>query len=131
MAKQINVVGAVITSGGRILCVQRGPGGALAGMWEFPGGKVEPGEEPIDALIREIREELSCDIAARAKVTTTVYPYEFATISLTTFHCDLLSGTPTLSEHTAMKWLPTGELAQLDWAPADIPAVDLLASHQA
>ena len=95
-------------------------------MWEFPGGKVELDEDPAEALVREIREELSCEIAVRQKLTTTVYPYAFATISLTTFHCELLSGTPTLSEHTAMHWLPAGELSQLDWAPADIPAVDLL-----
>ena len=64
MTKQIDVVGAVIVRDGRILCARRGAGGAQAGLWEFPGGKVEVGESPARALVREIREELGCTIAA-------------------------------------------------------------------
>ena len=71
VSKQINVVGAVIVRDGLILCAQRGPGGNLAGMWEFPGGKIEPGESPRDALVREIDEELRCEVVVGDEVTTT------------------------------------------------------------
>src|SRR5690606_33833695 len=102
--KQINVVGAVIVEDGRVLCVQRGPDGSLPGMWEFPGGKVEPGESPEDALAREIREELECDIAIGEKVPTTSHEYGFGVVNLTTHYCRLLGGTPRLVEHADLVW---------------------------
>ncbi len=126
--KQINVVGAVIERDGLILCAQRGPGGSLGGMWEFPGGKIENGESPRDALIREIDEELHCEIAVGDEVTTTRYEYDFGVVTLTTFWCELVSGTPTLTEHAEVRWLTRAELDQLDWAPADVPAVEIIRS---
>jgi 8-oxo-dGTP diphosphatase len=127
--KQINVVGAVIVSEGRVLCTQRGGIGPLVGKWEFPGGKVEPGEAPIEALIREIREELDCDIDVGSLVTTTVYEYDFGVVTLTTYYCSVVDGRPQLTEHTAMRWLAPSELRMLDWAPADVPAVGLIEQH--
>lgn len=124
--KQINVVGAVIVRDGQILCAQRGTG-SLAGMWEFPGGKIQAGESPRDALIREIDEELLCEVVVEDEVTTTSYEYDFGVVTLTTFWCELVSGEPTLTEHTAVQWLRPSELDQLDWAPADLPAVAILA----
>ena len=124
--REIAVVGAVIVKDGRILCARRGREGALAGMWEFPGGKVETDETPRGALIREIDEELGCEIAVGEEVTTTAYPYDFATIVLTTFWCELISGTPRLTEHEEVRWLPRESLLDLEWAPADIPAVDII-----
>lgn len=124
--KQINVVGAVIDQGGQILCAQRGPGGALGGMWEFPGGKIENGESPRDALIREIDEELHCEITVGDEVTTTRHEYDFGVVTLTTFWCELVAGTPTLTEHAEVRWLAPRELDQLEWAPADVPAVDII-----
>lgn len=126
MTKRISVVGAVIVDDGRVLCAQRGGGGALDGMWEFPGGKIEPDETPREALEREIREELLCEVKVGEKVTTTVHEYDFATITLTTFYCDLISGAPQLTEHKDVRWLAPAELRELDWAPADVPAVDLI-----
>ncbi|WP_166389265.1 NUDIX domain-containing protein [Nocardioides ochotonae] len=126
MSKKINVVGAVIVRDGLILCAQRGPRGALGGMWEFPGGKIEPGESPRDALVREIDEELSCEVVVGQEVTTTTYLYDFGTVTLTTFWCELVSGTPTLTEHAAVRWLPPAELDGLEWAPADVPAVEII-----
>lgn len=120
--KRINVVGAVIVDDGRVYCTQRGSG-ALAGYWEFPGGKLEPDESPEEALAREIREELACTIVVGREVATTTYPYDFAEVTLTTFYCALSAGTPTLSEHSDGKWLRPEELRLLDWAPADMPAV--------
>lgn len=121
--KQINVVGAVIVKDGEILCAQRGEGGSLAGMWEFPGGKVEPGETPRAALAREVSEELLVEIRVGERVETTTYQYDFGLITLTTFFCELRSGTPLLVEHAAVQWLAPADLNALEWAPADLPAV--------
>ncbi len=126
MAKHVEVVGAVIVRDGRVLCAQRGSGTALAGKWEFPGGKVEPGEHPRDALVRELTEELLCDVAVGDCLTTTIHEYSFATISLTTFMCELVAGEPELTEHEDVVWLAPSDLHTLDWAPADLPAVALL-----
>lgn len=123
-AKRIDVVGAVVVDQGLILCAQRGPLGSLAGMWEFPGGKVEVGESPREALTREINEELGCDVRVGEQVATTDHEYDFGIVILTTFYCELVSGTPTLSEHAAIQWLPPAELSALEWAPADVPAVE-------
>jgi len=128
--KQIEVVGAVIIRDGLVLCAQRGPHGALGGRWEFPGGKIESGETPRDALIREIDEELGCKVDVGAEVTTTAHEYDFAVVTLTTFYCRLTGGGPVLAEHAAVCWLPPGELRELDWAPADLPAVELIQRHQ-
>lgn len=121
--KHIDVVGAVIIQDGRVLCAQRGPTGALAGMWEFPGGKIEPGETPRRALEREINEELQCQVHVRGEVASTTHEYDFAVITLTTFYCDLVAGHPALTEHAEVRWLLPHEMKSLDWAPADIPAV--------
>ena len=124
--KQINVVGAVIVRDGQILCAQRGPKGSLGGMWEFPGGKIEAGETPREALIREIDEELHCEVTVGDEVTTTSYEYDFGIVTLTTFWCQLVSGTPTLTEHAEVRWLSPAEMDQLAWAPADVPAVEII-----
>lgn len=126
MKKQINVVGAVIVRNDEILCAQRGLGGSLGGMWEFPGGKIESGETPRQALEREIQEELLCTITVADEVTSTTYEYDFGTVTLTTFYCELVDGEPQLTEHEDAKWLKPGELSTLEWAPADIPAVEII-----
>ncbi|NEM90879.1 (deoxy)nucleoside triphosphate pyrophosphohydrolase [Galbitalea soli] len=123
MVKRIEVVGAVIVRDGLVLCAQRGPDAKLPGLWEFPGGKVESGESPREALEREIREELGAEVKAGDQVEVTVHEYAFGEVHLTTFYCDLLSDTVTATEHEAVTWLPRSDLLQLEWAPADIPAV--------
>lgn len=129
MKRRINVVGAAIVQDGTVLCVRRGPDGSLPGMWEFPGGKIETGEAPEAALAREIKEELHCGVSVGESVTTTVHEYDFGIVGLTIFYCSLTGGTPTLTEHTEMRWLAASELASLDWAPADIPAVTMIEEH--
>ncbi|WP_147915245.1 (deoxy)nucleoside triphosphate pyrophosphohydrolase [Ruania zhangjianzhongii] len=123
MKKQIEVVGAVIVKDGTVLCAQRGPG-SLSGMWEFPGGKIEPGETAREALKREIEEELRCSVHVGGEVTTTSHEYDFGIVTLTTFYCDLIAGTPTLTEHTNVAWLAAEDLRSVSWAPADVPAVE-------
>lgn len=126
MKKQINVVGAVIVRNDEILCAQRGLGGSLGGMWEFPGGKIESGETPRQALEREIQEELLCAVTVADEVTSTTYEYDFGIVTLTTFYCELVDGEPQLTEHEDAKWLKRDELSTLEWAPADIPAVEII-----
>lgn len=122
----LTVVGAVIVHDGLVLCAQRDTG-ALAGLWEFPGGKVEDGESQSDALAREIEEELGCRIRVGAPVITVRHAYDFATVTLTTYRCELLAGTPAATEHRELRWLPPSELGGLEWAPLDIATVRLLA----
>ena len=123
MKKHISVVGAVITSDGLVLCAQRGETGELPGMWEFPGGKIESGESMRDALKREIEEELGCSVEVGRQIESTTHEYDFGAITLTTFYCQIFEGTPLPKEHLTLKWVHPSELNELDWAPADIPAV--------
>ena len=92
-------------------------------MWEFPGGKIEPGETKPDALKREIAEELGVEVEVGQEVTTTTYSYDFGDVTLTTFYCRLVSGALQLTEHVSIAWLPPGDLESVSWAPADLPAV--------
>ncbi|PTG91270.1 8-oxo-dGTP diphosphatase MutT [Staphylococcus chromogenes] len=129
MKKQIAVVGAIIFDDHKVLCGQRSEKMSLPLMWEFPGGKIEQGESDIEALKREIREEMKCDLEVGEKVTTTTYEYDFAIIQLTTYRCQLKSQLPTLTEHKAIEWLNKKDLKSLTWAPADIPAVEIIVSE--
>lgn len=126
MKKDIHVVGAVIIEKGKILCAQRGRNMSLPLLWEFPGGKIEAGESPKEALQREIKEEILCKIEVGEQVEHTVYEYDFGIVNLTTFECKLIEGRPILTEHESIKWLEPQELSLLDWAPADIPAINKL-----
>ncbi len=123
MLKVVSVVGAVIVRNGLVLCAQRGPDGSLPGLWEFPGGKVELGESKVDALHREIREELSVDVLVGEELDSSTYEYDFAAVTLTTFWCSLPAGEPAKSEHSDLRWLSPRDLHEIEWAPADIPAV--------
>ncbi len=121
--KRIRVVGAIIMDGSTVLAAQRSNRMSLPGLWEFPGGKIEPGESPQQALGRELKEELLCEIEIGALVESTEHEYDFGIVALTTFYCKLVGEAPHLTEHAAIRWVPAENLEQLDWAPADIPAV--------
>ncbi|WP_170008520.1 (deoxy)nucleoside triphosphate pyrophosphohydrolase [Bacillus fonticola] len=126
MKTEIHVVGAAIIQYGKIFCAQRSSTMSLPLKWEFPGGKIEKGESPQDALTREILEEMSCQVIVGDQVAHTVHEYDFGVVHLTTFICVIIEGEPILKEHKSMKWLLAEELASLDWAPADIPTVEKL-----
>ncbi|WP_341800399.1 (deoxy)nucleoside triphosphate pyrophosphohydrolase [Microbacterium ulmi] len=121
-------MGAVIVSDERVLAAKRGSSGSLPNMWEFPGGKVEDGESPQEALAREISEELLVDIRVGEEILTTIHDYEFGVVTLTTYYCKLRCGTPQRTEHAALRWLTPDELSSVEWAPADVPAVERVRS---
>ncbi|TFD10922.1 (deoxy)nucleoside triphosphate pyrophosphohydrolase [Cryobacterium sp. TMT1-2-2] len=123
MKKRINVVGAVLTRGQTILAARRSSTMSLPDMWEFPGGKIEANESPEQALLRELDEELLCSAEIGALVETTEHEYDFGVVVLTTYYCSLIGEEPRLTEHSEIRWVQAAELDQLDWAPADIPAV--------
>ncbi|WP_342539726.1 (deoxy)nucleoside triphosphate pyrophosphohydrolase [Sporosarcina sp. FSL K6-1540] len=125
MKKTVHVVGAIIENeNGEILCALRGPAMTLPNYWEFPGGKIEEGETKEEALKREIHEELGCAIEVFHQVEDTTYEYEKIIVRLETFMSKIISGIPTLSEHVEIRWISREKLLSLNWAPADIPAVE-------
>ena len=117
--KRIEVVAAIIHDGeGRIFATQRGYGDYKDG-WEFPGGKMEPGETPEEALKREIWEELETRIVVERLVQTVEWDYSSFYLTMHCFWCRVESGQLTLKEHEAAKWLAMDELDCVDWLPAD------------
>ena len=122
--KTIRVVAAVIKATNEngepiIFATQRGYGD-FKGGWEFPGGKIEEGETPQDALIREIREELDTEIAVGELIETIEYDYPTFHLSMDCFWAEIVSGDFVLKEHEAAKWLTKDELGTVEWLPADI-----------
>ena len=126
--KTIEVVAAVIFREGKVLCVQRAEHEKeyISSKWEFPGGKVEHGEDGIQALKREILEELHIEIQNIEFLMTVEHTYPDFHLEMHAYTCEIFSGGPVLTEHVDMKWLPVEELDQLDWAAADIPVVKFL-----
>jgi len=119
----IPVVCAVIVSEGLVLAVQRGAEQLNAGLWEFPGGKIEGHESDQEALIREIEEELMVNIRLVMRLNTVSWEYENQTIELRPYFAEIIYGEIHLQEHASMKWLKAADLGILDWAPADIAVV--------
>lgn len=114
----INVVAAVIKHGDKIFATQRGYG-EFKGGWEFPGGKVELGEEPEAALIREIREELNTEIEVHDMIGTIEYDYPTFQLRMSCYWCSIVRGQLELLEHEAARWLGLDELYSVSWLPAD------------
>lgn len=127
--KKVHVVGAIIENEqNEILCALRGPEMTLPNYWEFPGGKIESGESKEEALKREIQEELGCGIEVFEHIEDTTYEYEKVIVRLETFMAKVVSGSPVASEHAKLKWMTRQELPSLNWAPADIPAIEKLSN---
>lgn len=128
--EELEVVGAAILRGSRCLVALRSQGMAEAGRWEFPGGKVEAGEAPHEALAREVREELGCDVEVgrwigRGRATTA----SGRSIRLDVYLAVILDGEPRAREHAELRWVEAEELRRLDWACADVPIADALATY--
>ena len=126
--KTIRVVAAIIKAvneNGKtiIFATQRGYGD-FKGGWEFPGGKIEEGETPKEALIREIKEELETEISVGELIDTIEYDYPTFHLSMDCFWAEIVSGDLVLTEHEAAKWLTKDELDSVEWLPADITLID-------
>jgi 8-oxo-dGTP diphosphatase len=117
----VDVVCAIIANEGLVLACQRPSGKHLAGLWEFPGGKVEPDESKESALLREIHEELHIHLTILAALTPVEWRDHHTHIILHPYHCQLSTGLPHPAEHAQIRWCSPSELAALDWAEADIP----------
>ncbi len=117
--KTVNVVAAVIKKGNKILATQRGYGEFKDG-WEFPGGKIEAGETPAEAIVREIKEELDAKIKVEDNLGLIEYDYPNFHLHMECFLCSLVSDELTLLEHEAMKWLTAETIDHVDWLPADV-----------
>lgn len=121
--KVIHVVAAIIKKDHQVFATQRGYGN-YKDWWEFPGGKIEAGETPEQALAREIREELAVDITVDKYLTTVEYNYPEFHLSMACYWCSVKEGHLTLLEHEAARWLPLGDLRQVNWLPADVLVVE-------
>ena len=124
--KTINVVAAVIMKEGKVFATQRGYGEFKDG-WEFPGGKVEAGESPEEALCREIREELEVEVNVGGLIDTIEYDYPAFHLSMKCYACTIAGGSPHLLEHEAARWLTAGQLDSVAWLPADITLIPKIA----
>jgi 8-oxo-dGTP diphosphatase len=128
MKKNVKVVGAIIENEkNEILCALRSFDMSLSNYWEFPGGKIENGETPQEAIEREILEELGCCIEAFGEVFDVyTHEYEKVIVELITIKCEIIEGDVNSKEHAKVIWLPKEHLRSLKWAPADISAVEKL-----
>jgi 8-oxo-dGTP diphosphatase len=116
---------ALVDADGRVLIAQRPQGKQLAGLWEFPGGKLEPGESPEEALVRELREELGIEtkVACLAPLTFASHSYESFHLLMPLFVCRRFEGTPVALEHQAIKWVKPVRLRDYPMPAADLPLI--------
>lgn len=126
--KHIEVVAAIIRKGDKIFATQRGYG-ERKDWWEFPGGKMEVGETPEEALVREIHEELSAEISVDEFLCTVEYDYQQFHLTMHCYLCSLMTDSLHLNEHEAARWLSKDELDSVKWLPADVKVVELLKSR--
>jgi len=115
------VCGVIENAAGQILACLRPQGKHLGGRWEFPGGKIDPGESPEAALVRELQEELNVEVEIGQPLTPVVWHYEKVTIRLHPFRCRILAGELQAIEHEQLHWCAPEDFHALDWAEADVP----------
>lgn len=120
-AQPVVVAAAVIERDGTFLLARRREGGPRGGLWEFPGGKVEPGESEADALRRELREELGVRVSVDRPVGESRWDYADVSIDLRSFACTIVDGSPTAIEHAELRWVTATEMLGLRLCEADVP----------
>ena len=123
--KRVEVVAAIIVRGDTVLATQRGYG-EFEGWWEFPGGKVDAGETPEEALVREIHEEMNAAIVVERYLCTAEHDYETFHLSMRCYICSLVDDKFELLEHHAAKWLNAAHLDEVKWLPADIQVIEAI-----
>ena len=123
--RHIHVACALIERDGLVLAAQRGVGMSLPHKWEFPGGKLEPGESPEECLQREMVEEMGVEVSIGRALPLFTHHYDMFTVTLYPFVCSLQSPEITLHEHAAIAWLLPGQLHTLDWLEADRPLLEM------
>lgn len=126
----IKVTAALIIDSGKVLIAKRKPTARLAGLWEFPGGKIENGESPRSCLARELREEFEIDVVVGEHVGTSVWEYDFGTIELMAFKAWIVAGDMKLNDHAEVAWVDAGDIDGYDLAPADLPFVRMIKRGQ-
>jgi len=124
MNKQIDVVAAIIEKDGKVFAARRKQGRHLAGFWEFPGGKIEPGEAPEQSLERELKEELGLRVSVAKYFGESVHDYGSKIVRLIAFRVEQFQGTIELVDHDEVRWLTVEELDDVQWADADKPLVN-------
>lgn len=126
--KTLRVVAAIIIEQGQVFATQRGYGD-FKGGWEFPGGKIDAGETPEEALVREIKEELDTEVEVKELLDTVEYDYPNFHLSMDCFICSIKSGNLVLKEHEAAQWLTRENLDSVDWLPADLGLIDKIREY--
>ena len=126
--KAIRVVAAIIIDGGKVFATQRGYGEFKDG-WEFPGGKIDAGETPEEALVREIKEELDTEVEVKELLDTVEYDYPKFHLSMDCFICKIKAGELVLKEHEASKWLTKETLDSVEWLPADLGLIEKIENY--
>jgi len=122
----IQVTAAIITSNGKTLIAKRKPSARLPNLWEFPGGKVEPGESAEQCLKRELYEEFEIHVRIGERIGSSIHTYDFGTIELIAFKARLVGGRFKLHDHTEIQWVQPADLNRFTFTPADTPFVDMI-----
>jgi 8-oxo-dGTP diphosphatase len=126
----IEVTAAILKNNGSLLIAQRKSTGRLPNKWEFPGGKVEPGETPENCLKREMQEEFNIDVSVGKYLGESIYHYDHGSIKLLAYRTTWVTGEFTIKEHRAAKWININEISEFDFAPADKTFVERLVSGE-
>jgi 8-oxo-dGTP diphosphatase len=130
MKKIIKVTAAILQKDGRIIIAQRKSSDHLSDRWEFPGGKIEPGETPEECLAREIKEEFDIDVAIGDYIGSSIYQYDHISIELMAYQSFWVNGAISMKDHKAYRWVTVDQLGEFDFTPADVPFVEMLRSGQ-
>jgi 8-oxo-dGTP diphosphatase len=131
MTRRLRVACAVMAENGRLFAARRGPGGRNGGLWELPGGKLEPGETPSACLERELKEELGVDVRADGEWDAVRHDEPGFSLELIPVLCSRVKGEPTAGEHAESGWFDPAGLKALEWSPADVPVVERWLKEQA